>query len=86
MTKGARHKILVSIKKLGEREAAVAAAQAELAGAAPSAKGVVRALECLRDVLLSPMPPHGALPAAAVRALDLGEPCPAYQAEGPASP
>lgn len=73
VTKGARHKILVSIKKLGERESAVAAAQAELASAAPSLKSVVRALECLRAVLLSPMPPHCALPAATVQALDLGK-------------
>ncbi|XP_026330846.1 protein Smaug [Hyposmocoma kahamanoa] len=76
VTKGARHKILVSIKKLGEREAAVAAAQAELAKA-PGAglKRVVRALECLRAVLLSPLPPHGALPAATVQALDLASKC-----------
>lgn len=77
VTKGARHKILVSIKKLGEREAAVAAVQAELATQAHSpgatATVVLRALERLRAVLLSPMPPHGALPVATVQALELGE-------------
>ncbi|XP_049875070.1 protein Smaug [Pectinophora gossypiella] len=70
VTKGARHKILVSIKKLHEREAIVAGVEAELAsGSGPVA--AVRALERLRAVLLSPMPHASPLPAAVVRALDL---------------
>lgn len=68
VTKGARHKLLLSIKKLSERGAVLAGVEAELRGGAPAA----RALERLRAVLLSPMPPACDLPAAIVRALHLG--------------
>ena len=69
VTKGARHKLLLSIKKLSERGAVLDALAAELR-AGPGGAG--RALERLRGVLLSPMPPGGDLPAAIVRALHLG--------------
>ncbi|KAJ2951515.1 hypothetical protein O0L34_g13665 [Tuta absoluta] len=69
VTKGARHKILVSIKKLHDRETVVAGAEADLASGAPGA--AVRALERLRAVLLSPMPPGSPLPNAVVHALDV---------------
>ncbi|KAJ8719297.1 hypothetical protein PYW08_011472 [Mythimna loreyi] len=70
VTKGARHKLLLSIKKLSERGAVLEAAQAEL-----RAGGAARALERLRAVLLSPMPPSSDLPAAIVRALHLASKC-----------
>nr|XP_026487969.1 protein Smaug isoform X2 [Vanessa tameamea] len=68
VTKGARHKILLSIKKLNERGAILEGIQAELASNNGS---VLRALERLRGVLLSPMPPGSELPSAVVAALDL---------------
>ncbi|XP_050344255.1 protein Smaug isoform X2 [Nymphalis io] len=68
VTKGARHKILLSIKKLNERGAILEGIQAELASNNGS---VLRALERLRGVLLSPMPPGSDLPSAVVAALDL---------------
>lgn len=71
VTKGARHKLLLSIKKLSERGAVLAGVEAELRGGAPAA----RALERLRAVLLSPMPPACDLPAAIVRALHLASKC-----------
>ncbi|XP_047028216.1 uncharacterized protein LOC124636260 isoform X2 [Helicoverpa zea] len=67
VTKGARHKLLLSIKKLSERGAALEGAEAELRAGLPA-----RALQRLRHVLLSPMPPASDLPAAIVRALHLG--------------
>ncbi|XP_041981232.1 protein Smaug isoform X2 [Aricia agestis] len=78
VTKGARHKILLSIRKLHERGAVLDAVRAELraaGGAAGAAGGVTRALERLRGVLLSPMPPASDLPAAVVEALELASAC-----------
>ncbi|XP_075976543.1 sterile alpha motif domain containing protein 4 smaug [Anticarsia gemmatalis] len=72
VTKGARHKLLLSIKKLSERGAVLEAVEAELRG---GAGGAGRALERLRGVLLSPMPPASDLPAAIVRALHLASKC-----------
>ncbi|KAG6459656.1 hypothetical protein O3G_MSEX011493 [Manduca sexta] len=72
VTKGARHKLLLSIKKLSERGVVLAGVEAELragAGAAPAVVG--RALERLRSVLLSPLAPASELPAAIVRVLQL---------------
>ncbi|XP_045499527.1 protein Smaug [Colias croceus] len=74
VTKGARHKILLSIKKLNDRPATLEAVRTELASN-PSAGCVVRALEKLRGVLLSPMPPGSDLPAGLVQALDLASKC-----------
>lgn len=70
VTKGARHKLLLSIKKLSERSAVLEGVEAEL-----RAGGVGRALERLRGVLLSPMPPASDLPDAIVRALHLASKC-----------
>ncbi|XP_049700152.2 protein Smaug isoform X1 [Helicoverpa armigera] len=70
VTKGARHKLLLSIKKLSERGAALEGAEAELRAGLPA-----RALQRLRHVLLSPMPPASDLPAAIVRALHLASKC-----------
>ncbi|XP_045536981.1 protein Smaug isoform X1 [Papilio machaon] len=76
VTKGARHKILVSIKKLSERGAVLEAVRGELrAGAAGAAGAVPRALDRLRALLLSPMPPDSDLPPAIVAALDLASKC-----------
>ncbi|CAH2244732.1 jg27736 [Pararge aegeria aegeria] len=72
VTKGARHKILLSIKKLNERSSVLEGVQAELASSNGS---VLRALERLRGVLLSPMQPASELPAAIVAALDLASKC-----------
>lgn len=78
VTKGARHKLLLSIKKLNERSAVVEAVDAELRACLPPAVGgggagvggsVGRALERLRTVLVSPMPPSSDLPVAIVGAL-----------------
>ncbi|CAH0400114.1 unnamed protein product [Chilo suppressalis] len=70
VTKGARHKLLLSIKKLNERASTLEAVEGELAaGVTPAA--AARALERLRGVLLSPMPAASDLPIAIVRALDL---------------
>ncbi|KAJ0176334.1 hypothetical protein K1T71_008508 [Dendrolimus kikuchii] len=92
VTKGARHKLLLSIKKLNERQSIVEAVEAELrtcagavgsasnaaatsnVGAVGSAGGMgamARALERLRAVLLSPMPPTSQLPSAILKALQL---------------
>ncbi|XP_045773791.1 protein Smaug [Maniola jurtina] len=72
VTKGARHKILLSIKKLSERGSILEGVQAELSSSTGS---VLRALERLRGVLLSPMQPASELPAAIVAALDLASKC-----------
>ncbi|CAF4857947.1 unnamed protein product [Pieris macdunnoughi] len=74
VTKGARHKILLSIKKLSERSAILESVQSELkSGAGPGP--LLRALDKLRGVMLSPMPPTSDLPAALVAALDLASEC-----------
>ncbi|CAH0625204.1 unnamed protein product [Chrysodeixis includens] len=73
VTKGARHKLLLSIKKLSERSAVLEGVEAELV--ATGAAGAGRALQRLRNVLLSPMPPAGDLPAAIVRALHTASKC-----------
>ncbi|KAL4715637.1 hypothetical protein ACJJTC_006216 [Scirpophaga incertulas] len=70
VTKGARHKLLLSIKKLNERASILEAVEGELA-AGVSTSGTARALERLRSVLISPMAPTSDLPVAIVRALDL---------------
>ncbi|CAH2041781.1 unnamed protein product, partial [Iphiclides podalirius] len=70
VTKGARHKILVSIRKLGERGAVLELVRAELA-----AGGLAQALERLRALLASPMPPGSDLPPAIVAALQLASKC-----------
>ncbi|CAH0726822.1 unnamed protein product, partial [Brenthis ino] len=71
VTKGARHKILLSIKKLSERGSALEGARAELAAGG----AVLRALERVRAALLAPMPPVSDLPAAIVAALELASKC-----------
>ncbi|CAG9788216.1 unnamed protein product [Diatraea saccharalis] len=72
VTKGARHKLLLSIKKLNERASILEAVESELA-AGVTAAAAARALERLRGVLLSPMLPASDLPVAIVRTLDLGK-------------
>ena len=69
VTKGARHKILLSIKKLNDRHSALESARSELAAGG----AVLRALERVRAALLAPMPPVSDLPGAIVEALDLGK-------------
>ncbi|XP_028174519.1 protein Smaug [Ostrinia furnacalis] len=69
VTKGARHKLLLSIKKLNERLATLEAVETELSSGV-SAAAAARALERLRGVLVSPMLPTSDLPVAIVRALD----------------
>ncbi|XP_026752573.1 protein Smaug [Galleria mellonella] len=71
VTKGARHKLLLSIKKLNERAAIIESVEAELKISMISPSSAARALERLRGVLLSPMPPASDLPVAIVRALNL---------------
>lgn len=73
MTKGARHKLLLSIKKLNERGAILEGVEAELR--AGGSAGAARALERLRGVLLSPMAPASNLPAGVVRALRVASEC-----------
>ncbi|XP_053608663.1 protein Smaug [Plodia interpunctella] len=70
VTKGARHKLLLSIKKLNERSAILDSVSAELT-ACVSAVTLALALERLRAVLLSPMPASCELPKMIVRALDI---------------
>lgn len=74
VTKGARHKLLLSIKKLNERPSVMEAIETELQGT-PGTAVVGRALERLRGVLLSPMPPSTELPGSIVRALQLASKC-----------
>ncbi|CAK1542866.1 unnamed protein product [Leptosia nina] len=74
VTKGARHKILLSIKKLNERSAILESVRTELSSGG-GASAMVRALEKVRGVLLSPMPPGSDLPVALVAALDLASKC-----------
>lgn len=73
VTTGARHKLLLSINKLHERPAVLDAAATELASGAPGA--AARALERLRQVLLSPMPPDSPLPAQIVSVLETASTC-----------
>ncbi|KAI8431867.1 hypothetical protein MSG28_004426 [Choristoneura fumiferana] len=84
VTKGARHKLLLSIKKLSERDAILEGVMAELraAGGGGGRRGVgggwrspARALETLRALLLAPMPPNTTLPAGIVRALETASTC-----------
>ncbi|OWR53858.1 Smaug protein 2 [Danaus plexippus plexippus] len=69
VTKGARHKILLSIARLSERPSILESVRSEL-----SSGRVCRALDRLRSVLLSPMPP-GDLPRAVVAALQHASEC-----------
>ncbi|XP_034832593.1 protein Smaug [Maniola hyperantus] len=82
VTKGARHKILLSIKKLSDRVSILEGVQAELSSSTGS---VLRALERLRGVLLSPMQPASELPAAIVTALDLASKCLSSTAGAPSA-
>ncbi|VVC98262.1 unnamed protein product [Leptidea sinapis] len=82
VTKGARHKILLSIKKLHERSSTLDGVKAELT----SGTGTVRrALEKIRSVLLSPMPPSSDLPTSLVAALDLASKCMSGRAQSSCS-
>ncbi|KAM3961481.1 LOW QUALITY PROTEIN: sterile alpha motif domain containing protein 4 smaug [Aphomia sociella] len=71
VTKGARHKLLLSIKKLNERASIIECVETELKASVLTAPAAARALERLRGVLLSPMPPASELPVAIVRALKI---------------
>ncbi|XP_063538305.1 protein Smaug [Cydia strobilella] len=75
VTKGARHKLLLSINKLHERPAILDGVAAELTGGAPAPGAAARALERLRQVLLSPMPPESPLPAQIVSVLETASTC-----------
>ncbi|XP_013191583.1 protein Smaug [Amyelois transitella] len=70
VTKGARHKLLLSIKKLSERSAILESIESELTSNVTPVS-LARALEKLRGVLLSPMPPASELPQHIVRVLDI---------------
>ncbi|CAG9135460.1 unnamed protein product [Plutella xylostella] len=74
VTKGARHKLLLSIRKLHERPAQLAALAHELGGGAPPA-AVGAALDQLRNLLLTPICPASPLPEAILRVLELASKC-----------
>ncbi|GBP24631.1 Protein Smaug [Eumeta japonica] len=72
VTKGARHKLLLSIGKLRERNSTLSALETELrVSPAPASTAMARLLERLRGLLLSPMPPSSDFPARIVRVLEL---------------
>lgn len=89
VTRGARHKLLLSIRRLAERERDVARLQSTVtAGGLSAAGGPLVVLGEVRAALLAPMPPRSDLPRALVTLLDtvsrallsagrrLSDPCP----------
>lgn len=73
MTKGARHKLLLSIKKLSERQALLENMELELSnGSFISVTSMMAILEQLRGIVVSPIKPDSSLATLVVRVLDLG--------------
>lgn len=74
VTKGARHKLLLSIKKLSERQGILEEMERELSNEATyiTAAFMMSLLEQLRGIVISPIKPNSPLAALVVRVLDLG--------------
>lgn len=76
VTKGARHKLLLSIKKLSERQGVLEEMERELSnGTYMSVTSMTSLLEQLRSIVISPIKPDSPLAALVVRVLDLGMNC-----------
>lgn len=72
VTKGARHKLLLSIRKLSERESVLEGMERELSsGSFISLAGMTALLEQLRNIVISPIKPESILATLVVRVLDL---------------